>query len=212
MGTSYYPAFLNIKEKKCVIIGGGRIAERKVLSLLRCGAKIQLISPVITYRLDKEKQKGNIQHISRNYTSGDLDNAFLVIAATSDEETNRRVASEAPCLVNVVDVPEMANFIVPSVIKKGLMTIAVSTSGASPAMARSVRKELAAFYGVELSKYLVFLKKLRKKALRDIADKNLRQQFLKAIASQEILKIIRERGYKEARGIALKRLSETISS
>lgn len=212
MEACYYPAFLNIKEKQCVVIGGGKVAERKIMSLLRCGAKIKIISPSLTKRLQKEKNNGNILHIGRNYRSGDLEGAFLVVAATSDDEINKGIASEASCLVNVVDYPDMANFIVPSVIKRGLLTIAISTSGASPAMARAIRKELETIYSKEFSKYLAFLKKIRKQIIANLRDTNLRQQLFKEIASDNMLDILRRKGYKEARDIALRRLQEAISS
>lgn len=212
MKASYYPAFVNIRGKQCVVVGGGKVAERKVLSLLRSGAIIRLISPSITPRLAVERDMGNIEHINRDYISGDLKDAFLVIAATSDEKINRIVASEAPCLVNVVDVPELANFIVPSVFKRGLMTIAISTSGASPALARSVRIELEALYGVEMSKYLLFLKKIRKKILSEISCSKTRRQLLKVIASEKMLKILREKGYKEARDKVLEIFRKTALS
>ncbi len=193
-------------------MGGGKVAERKVLSLLRSGAMIKLISPRITSKLAAEKTKGNIVHINRDYLSGDLKGAFLVIAATSNEETNRVVSSEAPCLVNVVDAPELANFIVPSVIKRGLMTIAISTSGASPAMARSIRIELETFYSGELSKYLFFLKKLRKKILSQISSNKIRRRLFKEIASKKMLDVLRKKGYKEARYSALRIFREAVSS
>ncbi len=212
MEASYYPAFLNIKEKQCIVIGGGKVAERKVISLLECGAKIKIISPSLTKRLQKEKNNGTISHVSRNYRSGDLEGVFLVVAATSDDEINKEIAAEASCLVNVVDYPDIANFIVPSIIKRGLLTIAISTSGASPAMSRAIRKELETIYSKEFSKYLIFLKKLRKKIIVNISDKNLRQQILKEIASDNMLDILRQKGYKEARDIAFRRLQEMIPS
>lgn len=211
MEAPYYPAFLDLRGKQCVVVGGGKVAERKVLSLLNSGAKIKLISPEITSRLAHERNKGKIEHIKKYYRRGDLKGAFLVIAATSDEKTNRMVASEAPCLVNVVDAPEFANFIVPSVIKKGGLTIAVSTSGISPAVARSVRKEIEAFYGGEFTKYLRFLKKSRKKIINEVTNEKLRRQLLKEIASEKMLTIIREKGYKEARDTALRILRENVS-
>jgi len=212
VNASYYPAFLNVCGKQCVVVGGGKVAERKVLSLLSSGAKITVISPDITLRLTAERDKGNIKHINRDYRIGDLKGAFLVIAATSDEKTNKKVASGAPCLVNVVDAPEFANFIVPSVVKRGLMTIAISTSGVSPAIARTVRREIEAFYGSELSKYLVFLKKLRKQVLTDITSSKTRRRLLKEIASEKMLRLLREKGYREAKETALRFFRKTVSS
>lgn len=193
---SYYPAFINLKGKRCAVVGGGKIAERKILSLLRSGARVKVISPVITGILDKYKEKGAIGHIKRNYKKGDLKNMFLVIAATSCDRVNEQVAGEAPCLVNVVDSPEMANFIVPSVIRRGPLAVAVSTSGASPAAAKAIRKELKIMYGKDFGIFLDFLKGLRKKASKEIKDKHAREVFLKGIASKEIFVMLRQKGFK----------------
>ena len=195
---SYYPVFLNLKGKKCIVVGGGRVAGRKVLSLLKSGADITVISPELTKRLKKESVKrlnrskgssGKIRHIPRKYKKGDLKNAFLVIAATDSNEINRRVSEEAPYLVNVVDVPSMCNFIVPSVVKRGPLTIAISTSGVSPSIAKAVRKELEKLYGAEFGKRLASLKKIRSKAMAEIKDKKKRERFLKKIGSEAIKKL-----------------------
>jgi precorrin-2 dehydrogenase/sirohydrochlorin ferrochelatase len=199
MNQNYYPAFINLYEKQCVVVGGGSVAERKVLPLLRSGAKITVISPALTEILEKQRDKGAINHIKRNYKRGDLKGAFLVIAATSDERINREVSEDAPCLVNAVDMPEIANFIVPSTINSGQLTIAVSTSGASPAVARAIRKELELLYGRDFGQYINFLKKLRERAKKEILDKDVRKRFLKELASKEIIQILRKNGFKMAK-------------
>lgn len=208
--TNYYPAFINLCGKQCVVVGGGKVAERKVLTLLDSGAAVKVISPALTYVLEKQKDKGRIRHIRRNYRSGDLKGAFLVIAATSDERINRKVSDDAPCLVNVVDKPEMANFIVPSVVNRGPMTIAVSTSGASPAIARAVRKELELLYNKDFGQFLDFLKKLRKRAIKEITDKKARERFLKDVASKEVLSILRGKGFKEAKEKVINKIQGSI--
>lgn len=196
---TYYPAFINLSGKKCVVVGGGKVAERKVLSLLRSGANVAVISPAITNILKKYKEKGKIKHIERDYKNGDIKDAFLVIAATSDEATNISVSRDAPFLVNVVDRPDLANFIVPSVVSRGPMTIAISTSGASPAMAKEVRKELEILYGKDFGRFLAFLRQLRKKVLQDITDNKKREMLLKRVASKEIFDTLREKGLKSAK-------------
>ncbi len=123
----YYPAFLNLEDKKTVVVGGGKVAERKILGLLNAQAEVTVVSPVITKRLEQEEQKGRIRHICRKYRKGDLKNAFLVIAATDSEDINEKVSRDAPCLVNVVDTPKFCNFIVPSILQRGPLTIAIST-------------------------------------------------------------------------------------
>jgi precorrin-2 dehydrogenase/sirohydrochlorin ferrochelatase len=193
--VNYYPAFLNLQSKKIIIIGGGTVAERKVIQLIRADAEnITVISPKITRRLLKERDGKRISHIRRTYRKKDLDNAFLVIAATDEPSLNTKIARDAPCLVNVVDVPAECNFIAPSVMKKGPLHIAISTSGISPAFARTVRKELEHLYGNDVSRYLIFLKTIRAKALTDIIDKRKRERFLKQIASENILEAVRKKG------------------
>jgi precorrin-2 dehydrogenase/sirohydrochlorin ferrochelatase len=193
----YYPAFLNLKGKKTVVIGGGKVAERKILALLKAGADVTVVSPEITKRIAREKLKGRVKHISRQYRRGDSRKAFLVIAATSSQEINRRVSEDATCLVNVVDTPSLCNFIVPSVIQRGHLTIAVSTAGISPALSKSIRKELEKLYGPEFAEYLQLLEKIRKKAMAEIRDKKKRTEFLKNLASGEIIKMLREKGFRE---------------
>ena len=195
---SYYPVFLNLNKKKAVVCGGGNVAERKVAALLKTGAKITVISPQITARLEREKRKGTIKHLKRHYRKGDLNAAFLVIGATDSFEINRRIARDAPYLVNIVDTPEICNFIVPSVIKRGHLIIAISTGGISPALSRSIRLEYEKDYSAEFAKYLKLLKTIRQKAKMHVPDKKRRRELLKEIASKDMIMILREQGYKEA--------------
>lgn len=189
----YYPVFLDLKGRGCVVVGGGKVAERKVLGLLKAGARVKVISPALTSRLAKEKSSGAIRHIPRRYRKTDLRGAFLVIAATDSLEENSRISSDVgDTLVNVVDTPELCNFIVPSTLKRGPLTIAISTSGTSPAMARAIRKELEALYGGQFGRYLKGLAGLRAKAAGEIKDKKERERFLKSLASEKILKGLRK--------------------
>lgn len=195
---SCYPVFLNLRGKGCIVVGGGRVAERKVLSLLKTGADITVISPELTKRLRKESVKrlnrakgsgGNLRHISREYKKGDLKNAFLVIAATDSNKTNKKVSEDAPHLINVVDMPSLCNFISPSLVKRGPLTIAISTSGVSPSTAKAVRKELEKLYSAEFGKHLASLKKIRAKAMAEIKDKKKRERFLKSLAAEAFKKL-----------------------
>lgn len=195
----YYPAYLDLKNKKAVVVGGGSVAERKILSLLKAHADVKVISPYLTKRLEREKETGRIQHVCRHYKKGDLRGAFLVIAATNSPRINEQASHDAPYLVNVVDVPDLCNFIVPSLVKRGLLTVAISTSGVSPAFSKSVRKELEKIYGPEFSDYLNALKVIRKKAKETIRDKKKRRDFLKAIASEKMIEMIRRKGLKQTK-------------
>jgi precorrin-2 dehydrogenase/sirohydrochlorin ferrochelatase len=200
--TVYYPAFLNLKTKKAVVCGCGSVAERKIISLLNAGAVVTVISPEVTRRIEQEKQKGRIRHIRRQYKKGDLKDAFIVIAATDSLRVNKRISLDAPCLVNVVDTPLLCNFIVPSVVTRGPLTIGISTSGVSPALSRSIRKELEKLYGTEISSYMKVLRTIRAEAIKVINDPGKRGKFLKTVASNKLLAVLRKKGYKEAKKTA----------
>ncbi|HXX57875.1 MAG TPA: bifunctional precorrin-2 dehydrogenase/sirohydrochlorin ferrochelatase [Thermodesulfovibrionales bacterium] len=182
-----YPLFLDLNGRRCLVIGGGRVAERKCLPLMNSGALVTIVSPSLTKRLEGYKIKGLVKHKKREYRSSDIKSSFLVIAATNSEEINRQISRDAEAadkLLNVVDQPALCNFIVPSVVRRGLLTIAVSTGGASPAMAKAIRKELQQLYGPEFSRFLGLMKKLRSKAMKEITNRKQREAFLKELADR----------------------------
>jgi siroheme synthase-like protein len=141
----YYPVFLDLNARSCVVIGGGVIAEGKIAMLIECGANITMISPTVTDRIKNLAGTGMINLEEREYQEGDLKEAYLVIAATDDNNVNQTVAREAQqhnLLLNVADVTHLCNFIAPAVVRRGDVTVAISTSGTSPALARKLREEL----------------------------------------------------------------------
>lgn len=188
----YYPVFLNLAGKRCLVVGGGRVAERKCVSLIKAGAKITVVSPELTPKLKLYDEQGLIKHINRPYRSSDIKSAFIVIAAASSAETNERIFNDAKAasqdnllpdkLLNIADNPALCSFIVPSVVKRGQLTIAISTGGASPAIAKSIRKELQALYGPKFTKYLTRVKKAREKVVAETPDKKERARLLKKLA------------------------------
>ena len=204
----YYPVYLDLTGRRAVVVGGGKVAERKILSLLSAGAKVVVISPELTSRLEEERQKETLTHIARVYRRGDIKDAFLVVAATDSPEVNKQVAAHAPALVNVVDVPSQCNFIAPSVVKRGPLQLAISTGGVSPAFARTVRMELEDSYGREFPSYLRFLKTIRAKALAGLEAGKEREAFLKYVASPEMLTLLRSQGLAEVK----KRVHEAFHS
>jgi len=206
--VKYYPAFLDLKDKKAVILGGGKVAERKVRLLLQAGADVTLISPDITAHLRKLVNRGLLQHIERTYREGDLKNAFIVIAGTSSSVINRKIAREARHLINVVDMPSEGNYIVPSILKRGPLTIAISTEGSSPAISRAIRKELERHYSTEFALYLKFVERVRKKAMKDIVHAKRREKFLKSLASDDLLNMLRSKGFGTVRKIIESSLNE----
>jgi precorrin-2 dehydrogenase/sirohydrochlorin ferrochelatase len=192
--VKYYPVFLNLKNRKAVVVGGGRVAERKVNTLLKAGARVTVVSPVVTKTIDKLKRQGRIAHIKRVYRKSDIRDAFIVIAGTSSSRINSRVACDAPNLINVIDMPSEGNFIAPSLVQRGPLTIAISTEGCSPAVSRAIRKELEKLYGPDFARYLKLLEKVRKKAQEHIRNRKRREQFLKELASEEIFERLRTDG------------------
>ncbi len=162
--SSYYPIFLNVSGEKCVVIGGGQVALRKVEALLDHGADVEVISPEICSELDRLAENGGIAIRRRRYQAGDLKRAFVVVAATDDRHINTKVAKEAKetgALVNAVDDPNNSNFIVPSCIHRGDVTIAISTAGRSPALARKIRTRLEKDLGEEYAALALLIDEVR---------------------------------------------------
>jgi len=146
----YYPVFLEMKDRPCVVVGGGTVAERKVEGLLAASAQVTVISPELTPALAALKKEGRLHHVARPYREGDLEGYEVAVAATDDRAANAEVAADGRSAsgriwVNAVDDPTNCDFILPSVIRRGDIVIAASTGGASPALARRLREELEAF-------------------------------------------------------------------
>ncbi len=160
----YYPICLRIADRPCLVIGGGPIAEQKVSSLLDADANVTVVSPALTPGLAEWARAGRIVHVPRRYCRGDLAGATLVYAATDDEDLHAQVARDARdagVLVNVVDRPPLCDFIVPSILVQGDLLVAVSTSGASPALAKRIRRDLEPSFGPEYAVALTLLQRLR---------------------------------------------------
>ena len=166
---AFYPVFLNISRKKCVVVGGGQVARRKVRALLEHGASVEVISPDPCPELNKLVETGEVKVLRRRYQAGDLQGAFLAIAATDNSDINQQVIKEAQgkaVLVNAVDDAENSDFIVPSYLRRGDMTIAVSTAGRSPALARKIRTRLEKELGDEYASLVSLIGEVRAEARR----------------------------------------------
>jgi precorrin-2 dehydrogenase/sirohydrochlorin ferrochelatase len=165
----YYPISLDISGKKCVVVGGGQVALRKVRTLLAGGADIEVISTEPGRELAALGESGQIAVLHRHYRPGDLRKAFVAIAATDDSDINRQVVKEArqeAVLVNVVDDPENSDFIVPSCLRRGSVAIAVSTDGRSPALARKIRTRLEKEFGEEYASLVNLVSEVRTEVKR----------------------------------------------
>ena len=165
---NYYPVFLDLKDKKALVVGGGKVAERKIETLLNCGALIRLVSRELTGKLELLVENGDALHVGEHFKEQDLDEVFLVIAATDDKKLNRRVSEAARkrgLLVNAVDQPADCNFIVPSIVKRGALLVAISTSGKSPGLAKKIRRNLESQFGDEYGVFLTLMGELRREIL-----------------------------------------------
>ena len=148
--SSFFPIFLQLKNKRCIIVGGGEVAGRKAMSLLEHEADVEIVSEAVCPRLAQLAAEGKVHHSRRPYRHGDLAEAVLAIAATDDPAINSEVADEGrerKIPVNVVDNPGMSDFIVPSLLRRGDLSVAVSTAGKAPALSRKLRTELETVYG-----------------------------------------------------------------
>ena len=188
--NTYYPVYIQLHDQPCVVIGGGKIAEGKVDGLLAVEAKVTVISPELTPRLQELAAQNQITYISRVYEPGDLTGAFLVICTTDQAEINHQVWQEATAnhqLVNVVDDTPRCNFIAPSILRKGDLTIAISTSGRAPALAVRLKERLQQEIGPEYERFLELASELREPLARHVPDFETRKALWYELVDSEIL-------------------------
>ena len=163
----YFPAFLDLRGRRCLVVGGGLIAARKVRGLLACGARITVVSPVLVPSLARVAAAGRVQHRDRVFRKADARGALLIIAATGVAAADDAVAEAARrhgALVNAVDRPARCDFIYGSVLRRGQLQIAVSTGGRAPALAREIRRRLEAIVGVEYATLVERVGRARRRA------------------------------------------------
>lgn len=206
--VTYYPTFLNIDAKKCVVVGGGKVALRKVKTLLDCGANVTVISPQFLPEFNRLAKREDIHLIHRDYKIGDLEDATIVIAATDGEKINQRVADEAKktgVLVNVVDDLDRSGFIVPAFFRRGELTIAVSTAGMSPALAKKIRTILEQIFGEEYASLLSLIKEVRSE-LKLKGKRVSASTWQEAIDLDMLMGFLRAGQRKEAKAILFQKL------
>jgi precorrin-2 dehydrogenase / sirohydrochlorin ferrochelatase len=184
-----YSMNLRISGRYAVVIGGGKVAHRKVRGLLEAGAKVKVVSPELTNELMVLAASGEISWQPEQYTKKDLEGALLVIAATNDSETNLEVKKDASPhqLVNLADNPEQSDFQVPSVMKRGKLIIAISTSGASPVLAKKICGQLEQTFDEKYESYLEFLAASRKEIKAAVKDETVKRKLLREIAEESFL-------------------------
>jgi precorrin-2 dehydrogenase/sirohydrochlorin ferrochelatase len=165
-----YPIFAIIEDKPCLVVGGGAVGERKVLDLLAAGARVTVVSRTLTPELAALADRGEITYLPEDFGESQVEGMALIMAATDDPQVNARVSAAAQARaiwVNVADEPEYCTFIVPAQVRRGDLTLAISTGGASPALARQVREELQQHFGPEYGPYLDLLRRVRTRVLAE---------------------------------------------
>ena len=191
--NTYYPVYIELREQPCVVIGGGKIAEGKVEGLLAARANVTVISPDLTANLRELVEEKKITYIARAYQPGDLTGAFMVICATDQAEINHQVWQEASAnrqLVNVVDDTPRCNFIAPSILRKGDLSIAISTSGKAPALAVRLKERLQRELGPEYERFLELAGELREPLARQVPDFETRKAIWYELVDSEILDVL----------------------
>ena len=188
--NKYYPIMLDIKEKKCAVIGGGNIAYRKIVSLLECKAEVIVISNEVIKDIELLIKDKKIIYFKDKYNFKYISNCYLVYAATNDSTVNQEVyfqCSQKNILVNVVDKPEICSFIVPSKVQKGDLTIAISTNGKSPMLARKIRQDLEKIYDFRYETFLDIMGEVRKEVFHNLKDQKKRSEFYKTIVYSDFI-------------------------
>jgi siroheme synthase-like protein len=182
----FYIACLKLTGRRCVVVGGGDIGLEKVEGLLACDGRVVLIAPEAHEELQAFAAEGSIEWIRREYRKGDLEGTFIAIAATDDTDVNIAVfndAEERAMLVNIVDVPPLCNFILPAIVRTGPLAIAISTAGASPALAKRIKAEIAAEYGEPYAQLAVLLNEARGWAKGTLPTYQDRKEFFEGIVN-----------------------------
>jgi precorrin-2 dehydrogenase / sirohydrochlorin ferrochelatase len=182
----YIPIFLDVTGRECVVVGGGEVAARKAESLLDAGAHVTVVSPRLSPPMKELVAGGRVTYIARDYQRGDIAGCVLSYAATDDSRLHRELAAEARALhipINVVDVPELCTFIAPAVVKRGALQVAISTGGASPALAARLRRELEDRFGREYALTLEVLLAARRRLHAEEIDPAERMRRLKDLAN-----------------------------
>ncbi len=191
----YYPVHLNIKNRNCLVVGGGGVGTRKVENLLKCDARVTVVSPKISSKLQDLSKSEPLTLKRRPYRSADLAGMFLVIGATNDENLNRQISRDAEArntLCNIADRPEVCNFILPSIVRRDDLVITISTSGRSPALAKKLRKTLERQFGAEYADLLRLMGAIRIKLLSEAHEPEAHKPLFEQLINSDLIDLIRD--------------------
>lgn len=190
---SLYPMFIKLEGRRCVVIGGGNVATRKVLSLLKCGGKVLVVSPELCPELEKRVEAGDIAVERRPFERDDLKGAAVAIAATSRRDVNEAVSAAGRDFgvpVNVVDVPDLCDFYVPAMVERGDLQLAISTGGSFPALAKRLRILLEGQFGPEYGEYVGLLMRYRQEIKARVNDSHKRAKAEEAFLELPLLELL----------------------
>jgi precorrin-2 dehydrogenase / sirohydrochlorin ferrochelatase len=190
MPSHLFPLFLKLQGRRCLVVGAGKISEGKIAGLLDSTAKVHVVAPKATPQVLAWHKKKKLRFTQRLFRPRDLNNVFLVIAATNSPKVHRTIYREAQkrhVLCNIVDVPQLCDFYYPAVVRRGQLQIAISTAGASPSLARRLREEMEFVFGPEYAAWLAHLSRERRKLLKKKLPSSERLDILKQQASRDSL-------------------------
>jgi uroporphyrin-III C-methyltransferase/precorrin-2 dehydrogenase/sirohydrochlorin ferrochelatase len=193
VNVKFLPIFMNIKDQPCLVVGGGQIASRKVFMLERAGGKVTVVSPELDPELQQQHQQGVIEYLAKAFEPDDIANQVVIIAATDNEAVNREIAEVAKrngIPVNVVDAPELCSFIVPSVIDRDPVQIAISTGGASPVLARLLRARLETFIPAAYGRLAKMVESYREKVKQKFSNSNEIRSFWEQVLEGPIVDLL----------------------
>jgi precorrin-2 dehydrogenase/sirohydrochlorin ferrochelatase len=198
--TSLLPMMVRMKGRSCLVVGGGRVAERKAAALLEAGAAVTVVSPSFTEQLKLWAEEGLLFLEEREYAPGEGEAAFLIVAATDRQDVNEHISSVAAMrgqLVNSASEPLLGSVILPAVLRRGPLTVTVSTAGASPAAAIAIRDRIDALLGEDVERLLNYLECFRRMAKARVPDATLRRQLLKRLVSGDVFSRLSNDGWKD---------------
>ena len=209
----FFPVCLDLKNRSILVVGGGPIAEGKLLQLVEAQARVHLVSPTLTATLQKLVESGTITYRCGKFEDSDLAGNFLVVCATNFQSVNEEVAKAAALrnmLCNVVDQPALCNFITPAIVSRGALQISISSAGQSPSVAQRVKREIENLIGPEFETLLEITSALRADFREITPDYNTRRDFLRGFVDSEALNLIRQGKVEEARGLGQRMLNAFI--
>lgn len=196
---NYYPIFIDVRDQPCLVVGGGAVGTRKAATLLECGARITVVDPSPAKRLRQLAGPDQLRLIRRPYAASDLQDVVLVFAATDDNDLNRRIGRDARqrgLLCNVATHPEIGSFILPAVMRRGDLTVAISTQGGSPALAKRLRQQLEEQFGDEYAVFLHLMKAVRKRLLAQGHAPELHKALFEQLLDSELIALIENRQWE----------------